>query len=234
MQGKTPAYENPWIETHLQWAQSSSGLPISLYQNFHRKDKNPYLFIGGIHGDEPEGVRLAEDFLMWLKSHSSEKDHPWSLIPCLNPEGYESQLRTNSRGVDLNRNFPSRDWLGSSEKNRYYPGPQAASEPEVRALVQLISQVKPRVIFHFHSWKPCVVYTGEPGRPYAELLSRRNHYSCHPDIGYPTPGSLGQYGWLEHQIPVICLEEEEKSSLELAWLHFKDGLVDLIQDRGPA
>ncbi len=235
MQGKTLKSLTPQIQWDPQWAHTVTGTPISLYQNNHRlpadSSLRPYLFVGGVHGDEPEGVRLAEDFLLWLKSHSTEQDHPWILIPCLNPDGFHSKQRTNSQGVDLNRNFPSTDWVSSSEKNRYYPGPTPASEPEVKALSQLIQDIKPQAIFHFHSWKPCVVYTGEPGKPYAEILTQGNNYDCHPDIGYPTPGSLGQYGWLEHQIPVICLEEQEHSSLEEVWPHFQTGLISLIQDK---
>lgn len=231
MQGKTLHSENPVIECLPHWAETPLEASIPLYQNICRKDKKPYLFVGGVHGDEPEGVHLANEFLLWLKSHSSESDHPWILIPCLNVDGFRDNKRTNSRGVDLNRNFPSRDWVSSPEKNRYFSGPSPASEPEVRALVQLIEATKPELIIHFHSWKPCVVFTGEPGRPFAQLLTQGNGYDCHPDIGYPTPGSLGQYGWLEHQTPVICIEEQEKIRLDQVWPHFKAGLKALIKGK---
>lgn len=233
MQGKILKSDNPWIEHNPHWVKTASGASLSLYLNIHRKNLRPYLFIGGVHGDEPEGVRLAEEFLLWLKTHSSEQDHPWILIPCLNVDGFKNNQRTNSRGVDLNRNFPSRDWLSTPEKNRYYPGPHASSESEVKGLVDLITSTKPSVIFHFHSWKPCVVYTGEPGKPYADFLTQGNGYDSHPDIGYPTPGSLGQYGWLEHKIPVVCVEEQEKSPLENVWPHFKTGLTGLIEGQLP-
>ncbi len=231
MQGKILKYDNPWIEQMPQWVKTATGRSVSLFQNLHRKDVKPYLFVGGVHGDEPEGVRLAEDFLLWLKTHSTENDHPWILIPCLNVDGFQKNQRTNSQGVDLNRNFPSSDWTFSDEKNRYYPGPQAASEVETQGLVNLISQSKPCVIIHFHSWKPCVVYTGETGQAYAEFLTQGNHYDSHPDIGYPTPGSLGQYGWLEHKIPVVCIEEQEAEPLENVWSHFNEGLIGLIQGK---
>ena len=233
MQGKILKTENPWIEHLPEWVKTATGQNVSLFRNVHKTlanpDMRPYLFIGGVHGDEPEGVKLAEDFLLWLKSHSMDEDHPWILIPCLNVEGYRANQRTNGRGVDLNRNFPSRDWVSSNEKNRYYPGETAGSEPEVQALVKLIHDIKPRIIVHFHSWKPCVVFTGEPGKPYAEILTRGNDYECHADIGYPTPGSLGQYGWLEHKIPVICIEEKEHSALENVWPHFREGLIALVK-----
>lgn len=233
MQGKIPKTDNPLIEQIPEWSKTPLGTALSLFQNLKRKDVRPYLFVGGVHGDEPEGVRLAEEFLLWLKTHSKETDHPWILVPCLNPDGFKINQRTNSQGVDLNRNFPSRDWTSSVEKNRYYPGPSPASEPEVKALAELITKTQPCVIIHFHSWKPCVVYTGAPGQIYAEFLTQENHYDSHPDIGYPTPGSLGQYGWLEHQIPVVCIEEKENEDLEKVWPHFKTGLIGLVQGKLP-
>lgn len=233
MQGKTLSSNKPWIELNPHWGQTATGRHLEMLQNLHRKDVAPYLFVGGVHGDEPEGVRLAEDFKMWLLNHSTPEDHPWILIPCLNADGYHNKQRTNSRGVDLNRNFPSQDWTEALEKNRYYSGPFPGSELETQALVRLIETYKPKAIIHFHSWKPCVVYTGETGRPYGEILTRGNPYEAREDIGYPTPGSLGQYGWLNHQTPVICIEEQEHADLNLVWPHFREGLQALIRNEGP-
>ena len=229
MQGKTLPLSSSTIESFPQWVKTSTGQFIELFQNLHNKSDSPYLFVGGVHGDEPEGVRLAWDFLQWLKENTKPDDHPWILIPCLNPDGYQFHQRTNANGVDLNRNFPAQDWKSSAQKDRYYSGPNPASEIEVKSLVKLIDQVKPKAIIHFHSWKPCVVYTGAPGQPLAQLLTSGNNYDCHEDIGYPTPGSLGQYGWLNLQIPVICIEEQEHSDLDLVWSHFQQGLISLIK-----
>lgn len=226
MQGK--------IYHQTSWAKTSQGTPIELYKKSHtwrHGSERPLLFVGGVHGDEPEGVRLAEEFLRWLQHEetlNSEQIRPWILIPCLNPDGYEKNQRTNGNGVDLNRNFPCRDWSPEAKGPRYYPGPSPGSEKEVQALVKLIEDEKPQLIVHFHSWEPCVVYTGLPGRRAAEILATGTGYDAREDIGYPTPGSLGQYGWIEHQTPVICIEEQEKVDLNLVWPHFKTGLELLL------
>lgn len=219
------------------WAQSANGKPITLYKKSHslsEYSEAPILFIGGVHGDEPEGVRLAEDFLIWLQNQEqldSKRLRPWILIPCINPDGYEKNERINGNGVDLNRNFPCSDWTSEAKAPRYYPGPSPGSEPEVQALVQLIEDEKPQLIVHFHSWEPCVVYTGLPGKKAAELLTQGNPYQAREDIGYPTPGSLGQYGWIEHKIPVICIEEQEHIALDKVWPHFKQGLEALMIEK---
>lgn len=217
------------------WAQSSRGTPIELYKKTHIRDGKataPLLFVGGVHGDEPEGVRLAQEFLKWL-SETEEKSpetilHSWILIPCLNVDGYLRNTRTNDNGVDLNRNFPAKDWSSEAKAPRYYPGPQPASEAETQALVSLIKAEKPRLIVHFHSWEPCVVYTGRGGEAPSKIIAANSGYAVHEDIGYPTPGSLGQYGWLEHQIPVVCIEEKDHLQLDLVWTHFEAGLKKLM------
>lgn len=210
------------------WARTSRGTSLDLYKKGHTSKASPFLFIGGVHGDEPEGVRLAEDLLAWLRD-SEEDLHPWLLIPCLNPDGHAQNRRTNDRGVDLNRNFPSSDWSPEAKAERYFPGPKAGSEAEVQALVRLIEDEKPQLIVHFHSWEPCVVYTGAPGRNAAEILGRKTGYEVREDIGYPTPGSLGQYGWLDKKIPVICIEAQADCALESVWPTFGPGLRDLLR-----
>lgn len=210
------------------WARSALGKPIELHSSLHRSER-PLLFIGGVHGDEPEGVELAEKFLFWLRKNHSDDFHSWLLIPCLNVDGYSKKERTNGNGVDLNRNFPSVDWSAQAKAPRYFPGTSPGSEPEVKALCELIVERRPQVIFHFHSWEPCVVYTGEAGRPWAEKVAGTSGYEVREDIGYPTPGSLGQYGWLNHQIPVICLEEQEKIELVHVWPRFSLGLQKVIR-----
>lgn len=223
------------------WAFTAQRTPIELYKKSHTLSsypERPILFIGGVHGDEPEGVHLAQQLLIWLiekestsTNETTSKIHPWLLIPCINPDGYSKNQRVNGNGVDLNRNFPSRDWSSETKAPRYYPGPSPGSENEVKALVKLIEDEKPQLIVHFHSWEPCVVYTGFPGKGAAEILATGTGYEFREDIGYPTPGSLGQYGWLEHQTPVICIEEQENIDLQLIWPRFKTGLERLLTER---
>lgn len=217
------------------WARSPRGTPIELYKKTHNRDGKatpPILFVGGVHGDEPEGVRLAQEFLKWLQktedSSPHEILHSWLLIPCINVDGYLRNQRTNESGVDLNRNFPSLDWSPDSKGPRYFPGNRAGSEPETQAMVQLIETEKPCLIVHFHSWEPCVVYTGSPGKEASTILAGKTGYPVREDIGYPTPGSLGQYGWLDHKIPVICVEEQERIHLDQVWPHFEPGLTQLM------
>ena len=204
------------ITSIKNWALSANKNNIMLCHSSNIKlsepEKSSVLFIGGVHGDEPEGVAIANSLLSWLeKNYDPSKHRPWALIPCINIDGYAEDSRTNSNGVDLNRNYPTKNWTESSEKNRYYSGPHPGSEPEIKSLCELINILKPSLIIHFHSWKPCVVLTGPPNLPEAYYLAESSGYKVLPTIGYDTPGSLSQFGWEENNIPVICVEEIDRA-----------------------
>ncbi len=68
-------------------------------------------------------------------------------------------LRTNSRGVDINRNFDA-NWKTAEFDYGYdsrdpdaltYRGPKPASEPETRAVVRFLKTTQPRAVLAFHS-----------------------------------------------------------------------------------
>ena len=212
------------------WTRSPEQRDIELYSNLNdlKKLKNPYLFIGGVHGDEPEGVYLAQSLLQWAQLHSQQIKADLLIIPCLNVDGYFKNQRTNSRGVDLNRNFPSENWSPEFKQERYHPGDHPSSEHEIQQLVNLIHVVQPKVIFHFHSWKPCVVVTGPTDLKEAQPLAESSGFEITSDIGYPTPGSLGDYGWNQLQTPVVCTEDSEHRDPIKPWLHFGEGLKKII------
>jgi hypothetical protein len=214
------------------WARSASGKEIELFYSINEsspRQNDLILMIGGVHGDEPEGVRLALDLLNWLQKNNSMQLKSWALIPCLNADGFAANTRVNSRGVDLNRNFPTPDWSSEYKAPRYFPGVDANSELETQAVVKLIHELKPNLIIHFHSWKPCVVYTGDSiVAAAANLIGENTVYEIREDIGYPTPGSLGQYGWLIHKTGVVCIEAQENSNLEELWSSWGLGLQRIL------
>jgi murein peptide amidase A len=212
------------FSANFDWAQSAEKRPIPLFQS-DIAAKNPVLFIGGVHGDEPEGVALAEGLLEWLKNHKANT--PWAVIPCLNPDGFLRRRRTNGNGVDLNRNYPCKEWSSEHKSPRYFPGPHAGSESEIQSLVKWITEYRPRLIIHFHSWQPMVVYAGEGARLAAEELGRASGYEVKDDIGYPTPGSLSRFG-LENNIPIICIEESDPTPREDVWPRFEKAFERIL------
>ncbi len=214
------------------WIKTSHESPVSLTAQAElSKLKSPILLIGGVHGDEPEGVYLAEQTLKWLLEQDQSQIVDWVVIPCLNVDGFRKQQRVNARGVDLNRNYPSLDWSPEFQKERYFPGTAPASEPEVQGVVSLIEKLNPRLLIHCHSWEPCIVYTGERGLKDSERLARNSGYKLLPDIGYQTPGSLGQFGCFDKTTPVICIEEQEQlTDFSPIWPRFSTAMKEIFTD----
>lgn len=163
------------------------------------------LIIGGVHGDEPEGVVAARALLENFRLRYN-LDLNITLIPEFNPEGVLLKTRGNSNKVDLNRNLPTRDWSPVAATERYHPGPSALSEKENQALVTWIKQNPVSLIISLHSWKPMLNTNGDI--PEARIIAQHTGYVIEPDIGYPTPGSLGTFAGLENKIPTLTYEIE--------------------------
>ena len=65
------------------------------------------LISAGIHGDEPAGVETVCSFIERKYHLKFAQDWEITLVPCINPFGYETNTRANHEGVDLNRKFKS-------------------------------------------------------------------------------------------------------------------------------
>ncbi len=63
------------------------------------------LISGGIHGDEPAGVETICAFLENQLYKNFLDDWEFTLLPCINPSGFEVGTRNNQDDIDLNRKF---------------------------------------------------------------------------------------------------------------------------------
>ena len=177
---------------------SKLGNKIQLLGN--DKHKN-ILVVGVFHGDEPQGDFLINEYLK--KNQKSEL----LFIHCLNHDGMKLKTRQNSNLVDLNRNFPTKNWIVSEDK-AYFGGNEPASEIETKFMVEIIDEFKPKFILTLHSPYGVVNYDGD-AEGIAEKISAIIKYPVESDIGYPTPGSFGTYCGIERDIPTITLELDE-------------------------
>jgi protein MpaA len=158
------------------------------------------LVIGVFHGDEPQGKFIIENY---INERLTLHDSRFTFIPCLNPDGLALGTRENANGVDLNRNFPTKNWEAGTG------GESPASEIETQFLIDVIEKHKPRLILTLHAPFKVVNYDG-PARDTAEKISKIFNYPVQENIGYPTPGSFGTWAGVERNIPVITLELDEQ------------------------
>lgn len=219
------------IFSELESGESVEGHPIPVFKTDIKAQKYLYL-IGGVHGDEVEGVYVLKELFQWLKNEHTLKDLPMIVLPILNVDGYRAQSRTNAHSVDLNRNLPTKDWTNVAREPRYNPGPKALSEPENQFLLKLMDKYKPGLILSFHTWKPILNYNGNC-QDVAEYLALFNKYETASDIGYPTPGSLGSYAVEKYNCPVLTFEcpelKKHRESLKEIWAENEKGLKGFFQ-----
>lgn len=190
---------------------------------------------GGFHGDEPNSVTLAHRLLDLVDSAKIQREGaPWIIMPVVNPDGYERRRRCNHNGVDINRNFPTRDWQLTKRRSRMFGGQSPASEPETQTVVKLIERHRPACIITIHSIgqrRYCNNYDG-PGRTLAQAMCRHNQYPVRASIGYPTPGSFGTWAGRERSIPTITLELPTHHSAKRCWEDNRSALLHIHQACG--
>ena len=189
--------------------------------------ERPILIMGGIHGDERTSVYVAEHLRDELKQHAAT--NPVAILAIANPDGFAADTRTNSRGVDLNRNFPATNWHKGRGRQNY--GGEALSEPESNAILKAIDTLNPRLIISIHCIgenRHCNNYDG-PAESIAKLMSGYNHYPVTATMGYPTPGSLGSFAGIDRKIPIITLELPRAASGEKAWTDNREALRAAIE-----
>lgn len=191
----------------LESAKTKLGNKIELMGNPNNKS---VLVVGVFHGDEPQGKYLIDKYIS-----QNSQDGNLLFIPCLNPDGLQNNTRTNANGVDLNRNFPTKNWgedtsAAGERASDYHGGTFPASEIETIFIMDVIEKYKPKLVLTLHAPYEIVNYDG-PAEEIAQNISEIIGYPVEESVGYPTPGSFGTYYGIERELPVITLELDEKN-----------------------
>lgn len=181
---------------------SRLGREIPLFQS--EKGDAVVLLIGGIHARE----YITGEVVRALSVGTDGID----CIPCLNPDGRAivrgedtpriaflgdvRKWKANAFGVDLNVNFDA-EW-GTGEKNvrtagsENYIGPYPESEPETKAVCNLLRRKKYSLVLSYHTLGE-EVYWGFADN-YAFKAQAERYARV---IGYPLKKSLGSAGGLK-------------------------------------
>ena len=188
------------------YGRSVLGLPLEVWRPSTRCR---LLIFAAIHGEEPETTYALSRALRRL----AEPPADCAVVLAANPDGLIRGTRGNARGVDLNRNFPSRDWQPDPITHRstiqdvsdvlLSPGVHAGSEPETQALLALIADLKPDAVIALHAPLACI--DDANASPLGHRLADRTGMPLVRDVGYPTPGSFGSWG-MDNGVPVVTYE----------------------------
>ena len=176
--------------TRLVLGHSVQGRPIIAWEFGRASARRKILMVGCIHGNECSGLAITSA----LRRQPVPSGVQLWLVPEMNPDGTAADTRQNAHGVDLNRNFPYR-WQPVGDPT-YYSGPRPASEPETRAAIRLVRQIRPAVTIWYHQHMDLVDMAGGDrgvARRYAQIAGLRP--TCLTFL------SGVETGWSNHTFP---------------------------------
>jgi protein MpaA len=180
----------------------------------------------GVHGDEITPVKFCYDLIKDLRDNPARlgTNNTVIIAPLVTPDSFfkKKPTRTNARGVDINRNFPTKDWSKSALKlwksryksdKRRFPGNKALSEQETIFQVNIIKRYKPNKVISIHAPLTLLDYDGphfsqENGKAAKQLLVTMSDKAGKYKVSnYPFfTGSLGNWAGNERNIPTYTLE----------------------------
>jgi protein MpaA len=224
-----------FVTTPVTYGSSVQGLPLEVWLPPEAKPSLRMLVMAGIHGEEPETTSVLSRAMRTMSGPLNN----CAVILAANPDGICRGTRGNANGVDLNRNFPSKNWQPDQVTHRWTldetsdvllsPGESAGSEPETRAMLDWIAEWKPASVVALHAPLACI--DDPASSELGKWMSERTSMPLVEDVGYPTPGSFGSWA-SENDIAVITYEFERASMEHLSILH-APVLMDLMSGNCP-
>ncbi len=255
-----------WIDVGDSWEKTAAGgldgydlLVLKLTNQNTPGPKSKLFVMSSMHAREYAPAELNLRYAEYLISHYGvDPDVTWlldtneiHLLLQANPDGRKHAeaglswrkntnnaycANTNSRGADLNRNYPFQWGGGGSsgdECNETYRGPSAASEPETQAVIDYVQSQYPDlrpddlttpapittsgVFLDLHSFSELVLWpwgftnSAAPNGTALQTLGRKfayfNNYEPQQAIGlYPTDGTTDDFAYGMLGLPAYTFE----------------------------
>jgi protein MpaA len=191
------------------------GRPIQVYT--FGQGESQYLIVAGIHGGyEGNTVDLANELIVYISQHPEviPSGSLLYIIPDMNPDavarGRNVDARVNANGVDLNRNFPAKNWVANWDHSNCWNdrpttgGTYGGSEPETKAVMNFILSHHIQAMISYHSAALGIFPGGVPWEPASRDLARRlgkvTGYPYPPiEIGCVYTGTLADWA-IEHNM----------------------------------
>lgn len=200
--------------TTSAYGTSLQGRPLIAY-NFGNSGATT-MYVGAIHGNETSSRSMM---LAWVNELEANPDklngRRVTIIPSINPDGVAANTRTNSRGVNLNRNFPTSNWkkdiIDTDGEHKGGGGESPLSEPEASALANFTRQVGPKLLVSYHAVGSLVM--GDVGsisasyaQRYAGMVGYSNATGSSSTFNYEITGGYEEWAYQNIGIPSMVVE----------------------------
>lgn len=173
------------------------------------------LFTGAIHGNESSSASMMRSLIDHLEAKGKNIPGRVVVVPVVNPDGLTAGTRNNSRNVNISRNFPTDNWKrdidDTNGPNKGGGGSKPLSEPEARAIANLTTSLRPRLLLSYHAIGSLVV--GDPGgysagkaAQYAGLVGYRNATGQSGTFDYDITGSFEDWSYRNAGVPSMVIE----------------------------
>lgn len=152
-----PKPKSRYVKKTITIGTSPKGRPIRATFKGYENASHVVVVLGQMHGDEPAGPRVVKRM---ISSVPVGKGKGVWFVPTMNPDGAARGTRTNARGVDLNRNWPTSGFSSRGKGTRTWGGPRAQSERETRAVLRFLKAKKPDYVASLHQPYGVIARTG--------------------------------------------------------------------------
>lgn len=195
---------------------SVNGRPIIAY--FYGSGPTTILFTGGIHGNEPSGKYIMQDWISYLDANAYKipADRQIVIVPSVNPDGLAAYTRYNAHNVNIGANFAAANWQSDIDSGGGIVvgggGAYAMSEPETNALANLTTRLRPRLEISFHASGSLVGANqrGDSvaiGNLYASSVGYTSMIgSAEAVMGYRITGEYEEWAGEQYGTPAILIE----------------------------
>lgn len=176
------------------------------------------MFTGATHGDEPSSKYILDSLISDL--NASYNNIPSAkqviVVPNINPDGISAGTRTNSAGIDLNRNFPANNWkedvvMPDGSLNEGGGGEEPLDQPESAAIANYTLAKAPSLVVNYHATGGLSISNGS-----GNSVSRAKTYASY--VGYTYMTSQASNSVFSH----------DTTGAYSDWLHDKAGIPAVL------
>lgn len=190
------------------------------------------LVIAGLDGRDLTGTRWNDELAETLTRRTELlQANEILILRAGNPDGLLKKVSTNSHGVLINRNFPGRRYQFLSDATA---GPGPGSEPETKAILQVLYTFRPRRVIHLSSTTgPSLVNYNRAAEPISAALHKQFQLNVAPLDVELVPGSIEDFADGTVDASVLSLKLNRGPDWQTAWKNNLPVVLTAINGQSP-